>query len=123
MQISWSACDPPVSNDTSITCGFLDVPLDYQNRSVGTVTLALAKISAPEERIGTVLMNPGTHSTFSAMRSEYLSCCCYLGGPGVSGIDSLELFKQPLVSRTGGRYDIISWDPRGVGNRTTYVHI
>ena len=72
--ISWSACDPPVSNDTSITCGFLDVPLDYQNRSVGTVTLALAKISAPEERIGTVLMNPGTHSSFSAMRSEYPSC-------------------------------------------------
>ena len=48
-----------------------------------------------------------------------------VGGPGDSGIDSLSVenftLTQDLIDRTGGRYDIVSWDPRGVGSRTVSV--
>ena len=40
------------------------------------------------------------------------------GGPGGSGVD-LILGYGPLMSNlTGGYYDIVSWDPRGVGYTT-----
>ena len=42
------------------------------------------------------------------------------GGPGVSGVGDV---KDPFVSRLldeagGGRFDVVSWDPRGVGAST-----
>ena len=39
-----------------------------------------------------------------------------LGGPGVSGLQNPDSNKSAfLLNRTGGDYDIVSWDPRGVG--------
>ena len=46
-------------NDTSLSCGFLDVPLDYQDPSVGKARLAVIKANATGERRGSVLLNPG----------------------------------------------------------------
>ena len=46
-------------NDTSLSCAFFGVPLDYQDPSVGNARLAMIKINATEERRGTVLFNPG----------------------------------------------------------------
>ncbi|TFK83375.1 hypothetical protein K466DRAFT_655259 [Polyporus arcularius HHB13444] len=41
------------------------------------------------------------------------------GGPGDSGIDSVSDNKELLLTVSGGVYDVVSWDPRGVGNLTT----
>ncbi|RDX45242.1 alpha/beta-hydrolase [Lentinus brumalis] len=97
-QIKWGACDPSVVNDTSLSCGFLEVPLDYQDPSVGTARLALIKANATGERQGTVLFNPG--------------------GPGGSGLAFLNDNKDLFLRLTGGVYDVLGWDPRGVGNVT-----
>ena len=40
------------------------------------------------------------------------------GGPGLSGLQYLTQYKDLLVALTGGIYDVISWDPRGVGGLT-----
>ncbi|RPD70219.1 hypothetical protein L226DRAFT_616293 [Lentinus tigrinus ALCF2SS1-7] len=96
--IQWGSCDPSVVNDTSLTCGFLDVPLDYHDSSAGTARLALIKANATGERRGTVFFNPG--------------------GPGGSGLAFLNDIKDTFLGLTGGVYDIVGWDPRGVGNLT-----
>ncbi len=59
--ISWGPCDPSVVNDTSLSCGYFDVPLDYQDPSVGNARLAVVKINATGERRGTVFFNPGQY--------------------------------------------------------------
>ncbi|RPD63522.1 alpha/beta-hydrolase [Lentinus tigrinus ALCF2SS1-6] len=97
-QIQWGACDPSVVNDTSLSCGFLEVPLDYQDPSVGKARLALIKANATGERRGSLFFNPG--------------------GPGGSGLSSVNENKDLLLGLSGGVYDVISWDPRGVGNLT-----
>ncbi|RPD63505.1 alpha/beta-hydrolase [Lentinus tigrinus ALCF2SS1-6] len=97
-QIQWGACDPSVVNDTSLSCGFLEVPLDYQDPSVGKARLALIKANATGERRGSVFFNPG--------------------GPGGSGLAAVNEDKDLLLGLSGGVYDVISWDPRGVGNLT-----
>ena len=37
------------------------------------------------------------------------------GGPGVSGLQALDETSDLLRAQVGGGYDIVSWDPRGVG--------
>ncbi|KAI0686870.1 alpha/beta-hydrolase [Cerioporus squamosus] len=98
-KIAWGACDPSAVSDMSLSCGFLDVPLDYQKPSAGQARLAIVKANATGERRGSVFFNPGH----------------FAGGPGLSGLAELSEF---LLNATGGVYDIISWDPRGVGNLT-----
>lgn len=45
---------------------------------------------------------------------------CRVGGPGGSGLQTLsdEAESALLVEITGGFYDVVSWDPRGVGPLT-----
>ncbi|KAI0685531.1 Alpha/Beta hydrolase protein [Cerioporus squamosus] len=97
-KVQWSPCDPALALDTTLQCGFFDVPLDYHDRSIGTARLGLVKANATRERRGTVFMNPG--------------------GPGVSGITDLNSTAALLLDQTGGYYDVVSWDPRGVGTVT-----
>ena len=82
-------------NDTSLQCGSLDVPLDYHDPKIGTARLAFVKVNATGARRGTVFFNPG--------------------GPGGSGVQSVSENKDQLLALTGGLYDVVGWDPRGVG--------
>jgi pimeloyl-ACP methyl ester carboxylesterase len=72
------------------------VPLDYVKPDQQAITLSLAKrpASAGGQRLGTLFVNPG--------------------GPGVSGIGLVRAFKGGGL----GEYDIVGWDPRGVGQST-----
>lgn len=87
--ISWSPCE----EDRSVECGTLTVPLDWSDPGGTTIDLAAARRPATGDRIGTLFTNPG--------------------GPGASGIDFL--LDDPLDAALGERFDIVSWDPRGVG--------
>ncbi|KAL8768837.1 MAG: hypothetical protein Q9209_005018 [Squamulea sp. 1 TL-2023] len=95
--INWFPCKENVS--APLTCGSLLVPLDYLDTSSNaSLKLDLVKISANKEpKKGSILFNPG--------------------GPGASGRES---FAGPMGTAlrvvTGGVYDLISFDPRGVGN-------
>ena len=77
----------------------LSVPLDYADPSAGTITLAIARRPAadPAHRIGALFLNPG--------------------GPGVSGVDFLRGGASSRIPQAVlDRFDLVSWDPRGVGS-------
>ncbi|MGW4524654.1 alpha/beta hydrolase [Amycolatopsis sp. NPDC004378] len=73
-------------------CGHLDVPLSYQDPSLGTVSIAVGRLPATDQarKLGTVFYNPG--------------------GPGSSG-----RFAPALTPFLHEHYDIVGVDPRGVG--------
>ncbi|HZQ75716.1 MAG TPA: alpha/beta hydrolase [Acidimicrobiia bacterium] len=94
--LHWAACG-------SLQCAGLPVPVDYANPTGPTLTLALARKPArtPAARIGSLLINPG--------------------GPGDSGVDDLPGELRSLTATLQNRFDIVSWDPRGV-ERSAPVH-
>jgi pimeloyl-ACP methyl ester carboxylesterase len=81
-----------------LECAKVLVPLDYAKPDQQAITLGLAKRpAAAGRRLGTLFVNPG--------------------GPGVSGIGLVLAFRGGGL----GEYDIVGWDPRGVG-QSTPVH-
>ncbi|KAI0779308.1 alpha/beta-hydrolase [Fomes fomentarius] len=99
--LDWFACP----EHADLSCAYFDVPLDYHNSSAGNGHILVVKANATAaKKKGTVFLNPG------------LTVC--IGGPGVSGLTSLVDDSEALMARSGGAYDFISWDPRGVGPYT-----
>ena len=101
--LNWSPCYQDVGAETGVTyqCATLQVPLDYGTPAGGSVQIAVVKVPArdPEHRIGSLFLNPG--------------------GPGGSGVD-FALFFGPFAGELLGedvrdRFDIVGFDPRGVG--------
>ena len=98
VSLSWSSCG------TGLDCASLTVPLEYANSSTSSATasIALARYNATvdsAQRLGSLLVNPG--------------------GPGASGVSFVLAGAGAAISTlTGGMYDIIGWDPRGVGSTT-----
>ena len=79
-------------------CATLPVPLDYADPTGPTIDLALTRLPAgdPAQRIGALLFNPG--------------------GPGGRGVNTLhQLGTLMFPEETRARFDIVSFDPRGVG--------
>ena len=94
-ELDWGSCgdDFPIAE-----CAVAKVPLDYDNPRAGTTEIALARIPAsdPANRIGSVFINPG--------------------GPGGSGVGlTLFGFGEFLAANLDGRFDVVGFDPRGVG--------
>jgi len=87
--IDWSDCGG------GFECGTIDVPLDYTKPDGETIEVAVTRHPAenPDERIGTLFMNPG--------------------GPGGSAIQLARTFGR--AGDIGERFDIVGFDPRGVG--------
>jgi pimeloyl-ACP methyl ester carboxylesterase len=87
--LRWRTCGD------GVTCAAVLAPLDYAEPDSTAITLALARREATSEpRLGTLFINPG--------------------GPGGSGTSYVSYFN-----RTGLEgYDIVGWDPRGVGYST-----
>ncbi|KAH9926335.1 alpha/beta-hydrolase [Epithele typhae] len=99
--IEWFTCDPATIGNASISCGFFQVPLDYQDPSAGKGRIAFGILNATvpaSEKLGTVFFNPG--------------------GPALSGILSIALNADLLQTLTAGLYDIVGLDTRGTGNLT-----
>jgi pimeloyl-ACP methyl ester carboxylesterase len=79
----------------------LTVPLDHDDLSLGSIDLKVARRLArrPAERIGVLLFNPG--------------------GPGVPATPTIiEGVRFFFSSTLLDRFDVVSWDPRGVGAGT-----
>lgn len=90
-------------------CGYLDVPLDYTNQSdARIVRLAVTKlqVSGPARR-----RDPGG----AAGRKSERTIVINPGGPGGSGTAMAWRSAATVTRRlSGGRYDVLGWDPRGV---------
>jgi pimeloyl-ACP methyl ester carboxylesterase len=92
-KIEWSACEGDgVPED--LQCGKVTVPLDYAKPTGGTLDLAMARFRATGESRGSVLLN--------------------FGGPGGPGVSELATGGKDFMGLTNG-YDVVTFDPRGVG--------
>ncbi|WP_086818639.1 alpha/beta hydrolase [Allokutzneria sp. NRRL B-24872] len=92
--IAWSECGDKFKGE----CATIPVPLTWGKPGGEKINLAIGRLKAtdPARRIGVLLANPG--------------------GPGGSGITSYITGRGiPDDSELRKRFDIISWDPRGVG--------
>ncbi|KAG8737302.1 hypothetical protein FRC10_008360 [Ceratobasidium sp. 414] len=100
-----------VSEDLVARC----VPLDYFDPTAGIATIALAKYKAePSLRRGSVFTNPA----FSILNHWDT----HLGGPGGPGTRLATHAGRGLsATRIGPYYDIIGFDPRGIGATTPIV--
>jgi pimeloyl-ACP methyl ester carboxylesterase len=101
-KISWAACKSapegdPTADLSDFQCGTVTVPLDYAKPSGKDVTLALVKWPAADQatKAGSLLTNPG--------------------GPGASGVDFVEESKAQFAGSLHEHFDIIGFDPRGLG--------
>jgi pimeloyl-ACP methyl ester carboxylesterase len=88
----WVDCDEPAGFE----CATIDVPLDHADPAGATIPIALIRQPATgDDRIGSVVFNPG--------------------GPGGSGLEYLSLAVFALPAELAERFDLVSFDPRGVG--------
>lgn len=76
-------------------CSSLLVPVDYDSPQAGTFSIALTRVKAKGARIGSIVVNPG--------------------GPGAAGTDFAEYAQSSLGDSVAKAYDIVGFDPRGVG--------
>ncbi|QDP95147.1 alpha/beta hydrolase [Microlunatus elymi] len=77
-------------------CATLLVPLDYRHPNGPAITLAIAhRPATTKNSLGALFINPG--------------------GPGGSGVDYVDSFESHGLEKS---YDIVGWDPRGVGKST-----
>jgi pimeloyl-ACP methyl ester carboxylesterase len=80
----------------------IEVPLDWSKPTGKTIKIAMSRHRATGQRIGSLLINPG--------------------GPGGSGYDFVEQSADYIVTPSVlARYDVIGFDPRGVGRSTPVV--
>jgi len=93
-EVTWENCE------TDVECTTIDVPLNWQDVTGETISLEVHRRLAddPDHRIGSLLINPG--------------------GPGGSGVDFLDQFVSTAGDALLEAYDIVAFDPRGVGLST-----
>ncbi|MBT2544806.1 alpha/beta fold hydrolase [Streptomyces sp. ISL-44] len=101
--LKWGECPAPTPLEgggqappKDWQCATLDVPLDYAKPEGETIPLALIRAKARDQknRIGSLVFN--------------------FGGPGGSGITTLPGAAKEYEALRA-RYDLVSFDPRGVG--------
>ncbi|MGH3242080.1 MAG: alpha/beta hydrolase [Spirillospora sp.] len=103
-RLTWAACPAPSEAQgggkapgNAWECATMKAPLDYRRPTRATIKVALIrkKATGPDrKRMGSLLFN--------------------FGGPGQPGVVGLPKFARDYA-RLGERYDLVSFDPRGVG--------
>ncbi|HEV8555327.1 MAG TPA: alpha/beta hydrolase [Actinophytocola sp.] len=92
----WAACSGAPAQE----CATIEVPLDYRHPGEQRISLAISRIrtAKPDLRRGVLLLIPG--------------------GPGNPGLYRPTTHGMRLPAEVLDRYDIIGFDPRGVGQST-----
>lgn len=92
-ELAWSACG-------AFECTTVTAPLDWENPATGEIELSVIRQRADSgEAIGSLLTNPG--------------------GPGASGVGLIrDSIDYAVGSALQEKYDVIGFDPRGVGEST-----
>jgi len=85
---TWTECD-------GYECATVTVPVDWAHPDGATIDLALRRLPAAGKALGSMLINPG--------------------GPGVSGVDFVDSARIVFGRKVRDRFDIVGWDPRGIG--------
>ncbi|MDP9848168.1 pimeloyl-ACP methyl ester carboxylesterase [Streptosporangium lutulentum] len=90
--LDWSDCGD------GFECAKLAVPLDHQKPTGEKIEISVIRLPASGEKIGSILVNPG--------------------GPGASGIQYARGADSALSKAVRERFDVVGFDPRGVGDST-----
>ena len=87
--IDWIACE------AGLECASVPVPLDWSTPDGEQITISVIRhpASNPEEKIGTLFVEPG--------------------GPGDTGVGLVRNSGDDIDLMGGGRFDVVGWDPRG----------
>ncbi|MEV2243165.1 alpha/beta hydrolase [Streptomyces sp. NPDC049970] len=95
--LKWTAC--ATKSYPTLQCAKVRAPLDHDNPSGRPVTLALSRVPhTAKTSQGPLLVNPG--------------------GPGGSGLSMAGFVASSLPAKLAAQYDVIGFDPRGVGRST-----
>jgi pimeloyl-ACP methyl ester carboxylesterase len=97
--LAWNRCDG-TGLDPRQECATLKVPLDYGDPNGPQIALAISRIRSarPGTRRGALVLIPG--------------------GPGNSGLNGPSTTGAKLPQQVRDAYDVIGFDPRGVGKST-----
>jgi pimeloyl-ACP methyl ester carboxylesterase len=92
--LDWTGCGKPFE------CASARVPLDYADPGGRAITLRLVRLPAADHarRLGSLFVNPG--------------------GPGVSGLSYARTATTAISAEVRQRFDVVGFDPRGVGEST-----
>jgi len=96
--LNWHPCDAPAAH--GFECATARVPLDYRAPTGPTIEIAVIRhrATSPGHRIGSLFFNSG--------------------GPGGAGTTDLPRYYSFFPAALRQRFDIIGFDPRGVGQST-----
>jgi pimeloyl-ACP methyl ester carboxylesterase len=103
--LSWGACKDSSLAELDAECATLQVPLDHTKPKGATIPIALSRIKASAtgaDYLGPLVANPG--------------------GPGVAGLTMSAYLAAVLTPAVAGRFDLIGFDPRGVGDSGPELH-
>lgn len=90
-ELEWQGCGG------TFRCGWLQVPLDYARPQGDTIDLLVLKLpAAGEDRIGSLVVNPG--------------------GPGAPGTQYAAAGSAVFGERLLEHFDVVGFDPRGTGS-------
>ena len=93
-EVTWESCGG------QFDCARVEVPMNYEDPDGERIELALKRLPGAEAQ-GSLLINPG--------------------GPGGSGVDLMESVPLMFSARLRQAYDVVGFDPRGVGSSTPAV--
>ena len=90
-KLRWSGCGG------GFDCTKLTVPLDYADPTGETISIQVLRLKASDQahKLGSLVLNPG--------------------GPGGSGVDYARAARAVVDAPVRAKYDIVGFDPRGVG--------
>ena len=92
-KLQWKNCGD------GFDCTRLSVPLDYANPAQASISLSVVRHRAPADMTrGSLIVNPG--------------------GPGGSGIDYAKAIDYIMTPTLKDNFDVVGFDPRGVGAST-----
>lgn len=90
-KVNWQNCG-------AADCAVIKAPLDYADPDGDTIDLAITRVRATGDAIGSLFVNPG--------------------GPGGSAFDYAQAANGVVTPKIRERFDVVGVDPRGVGRST-----
>ena len=103
--LNWGSCSQFLTDTSDVPtaqCTTVSVPVDYNKPGGARAKLAVIRVRATGQRIGSLLVNPG--------------------GPGGSAVDMVAGLASDLQNSDITRnFDLVGFDPRGVGHSTPAV--
>lgn len=96
--VQWAPCEAAAGESripSGAECGLLSVPVNYDNPDGDVAQIAMIRIKATGEKIGSLFVNPG--------------------GPGESGVEAAVNLVGTMPQSVRAQFDLVGFDPRGVG--------